>query len=376
MKLKSRRLPCLLAVVTSALIHSASVVASDIDECDNIAAHPDDPERKNAGLPFEKIPLPEALSACKKAMEQGPENSRLIYQYGRTLLASGKQAEGIALILSSAAKGYPQAVYTLGLVEHRKTPANLSGAAEKYRRAAELGHTKAMLLLGAMYLEGKGAPPDAGQALSYFRRAAEMGDAEAQTEVGVIYLGGFGVLQNYSEAARWFATASERDPFASYVLGLMYMNGEGVIQDIARAFQLFRRAVEKGSDEAMGVLGTCYLYGWGVAEDRSEALRWLRKAAEKNDREGMRYLGNALVGPERSAEEVSEGLLLLTNAAEVGDPIAADNLASIYYYGHGVPVDKRKAAYWQDEAEQIRSVYREKPRPLKIPPHRAVLPLG
>lgn len=308
-------------------------------------------------------------------MEQEPENLRLVYQYGRALLASGKETEGKALIMNSAAKGYPQAIFSLGLIEQKKTPANLSGAAEKYRLAAELGHTRAMILLGTMHLEGKGVPPDAGEALSYFRRAAEMGDAEAQTEVGIIYAGGFGVLQNYSEAANWFARASEQDPYASYFLGQMYLKSVGVSQDIPKAFLLFRRAVEQGNEEAMGMLGACYLYGWGVAADRNEALRWLRKAAEKNIRDGIRYLGNALVGPERSAEEISEGLSLLTTAAERDDPEAADNLASVYYYGHGVPADKRKAAYWQGEAARIRGVDREKPQ-RRTPLSREISPLG
>lgn len=375
MQHKSRRLPCLLAFAACAFILSASVIASDIDECDNLATHPADPGRKSAGRIFERIPLPEALNACKKAMEQEPDNLRVVYQYGRAQLASGKEAEGKALIMNAAAKGYPQAIFTLGLIEHRKAPANLTGATEKYRLAAELGHTKAMILLGSMHLDGKGAPPDAGEALSYFRRAAEMGDAEAKTEVGVIYLGGFGVLQDYSEAAKWFERASERDSYASYLLGLMYLKGEGLTQDSARGFQLLRRAVEQGNEEAIGTLGACYLHGWGVAADRSEALRWLRKAAEKNIRDGMRYLGNALVGPERSAEENSEGLSLLTTAVERGDPEAADNLATIFYYGHGVTVDKRRAAYWQGEAARIRSVDREKPQ-RRTPLPREISPLG
>lgn len=376
MQLNSRRLPCLLAVFACALIHASPVVASAIDECDDLAAHPIDPGRKAPGRVFEQIPLPGALNACKAAVEQEPENPRLIYQYGRALLASGMKQEGEAWIARSAEKRYPQAIFTLGLIEARKQPANRSKAVDRYREAASLNHPKAMLIIGGMYLYGNDFSPDAGEALAIFKRAAEMGDAEAYTEVGIIYLYGFGVLQNYAEAKRWFEKAVDQDPQAGYYLGLMYLEGEGVAQDVSLAFQFFFRAAEKGNEDAMGALGGCYLFGWGVTPDRNEALHWLRKAVEKNVRLGMRFLGNALVGPDRSAEEISEGLSLLTTAAEKGDPIAADNLASIYYHSHGVPVDKRKAAYWQDEAERIRSVDREKPRRLKLPLPRAVLPLG
>lgn len=364
------------AALACALLHSVSALASAIDECDTLAAYPSDPDRKAPGRVFEQILLPEALNACKAAVEQEPESPRLIYQYGRVLLASGMQKEGEAWITRSAEKRYPQAIFTLGLFEVKKTPANMTRAAGRFLEAAALNHPRAMLILGDMHLDSVGVPSDAGEALTLYRRAAELGDVEALTAVGLVYADGLGVRQDYAEAARWFSKATDRDSWANYYLGKMYLQGVGFAQDVSQAYPFLHRSAEMGNEEAMGALGGCYLFGWGVTPDRNEAIRWLRKAAEKNNRDGIRYLGNALVGPERSAEDVREGLSLLTNAAEMGDPIAADNLASIYYYGHGVLVDKRKAAYWQNEAERMRSVDREKPRPLKMPPHRAVLPLG
>lgn len=349
--------------------------ASPVDECDQLAAHLDEPHYEGVGVTFDQNRLLEALDTCKRALEQEPENSRIIYQYGRALQANGKTTEGETWIRKSAERLYPHALFTVGILEQGGTPPNMAKAAENYRKAAELKHPDSMVMLGYLLQNGLGLPPDAVEALVWYRRAAEMGNANGQTEVGAAYWAGFGVLQNSAEAARWFTLAADRDSYAGYYLGIMYMTGDGVEKDSAKAYHLFRSAAGHGNQGASGALGACYVFGRGVDVNYDEGIRLLRKAAEQNDMDSMRWLGSVLVQPGRSDEDIKDGIDWLTKAAEMGDQAAANGLASIYFYGHGVPMDKHKAAYWMSEAERLRK-REEGLRPRKMPAPWPELPLG
>jgi TPR repeat protein len=351
------------------------VWASPVDECDRLAAHLDDPHYKDVGVTFDQNLLLEALDVCNRALEQEPENSRIIYQYGRALQANGKTTEGEAWIRKSAERLYPHALFAVGILEKGGTPPNMAKAAENYRKAAELKHPDSMVMLGYLLQNGLGLPPDAAEALVWYRRAAEMGNANGQTEVGIVNWAGFGVLQNSAEAARWFALAADRDSRAGYYLGIMYMTGDGVEKDSAKACHLFRSAAGHGNQGASGALGACYVFGRGVEVNYDEGICLLRKAAEQNDMDSMRWLGSVLVQPGRSNEDIKDGIDWLTKAAEMGDQAAANGLAAIYFYGHGVPMDKQKAAYWMSEAERLRK-REEGLRPRKMLAPWPELPLG
>ena len=68
--------------------------------------------------------------------------------------------------------------------------------------------------------------------ISEVQKAAEQGLAEAQIVLGVMYLYGRGVAQDDKQAAAWFRKAAEQgDALAQGVLGAMYVNGRGVAQD-------------------------------------------------------------------------------------------------------------------------------------------------
>lgn len=84
------------------------------------------------------------------------------------------------------------------------------------RKAAEMGHTKAMYDCGIDYMSGDGFPQDNKQAFYWIRKAAEHGHAVAQFHLGVIYKaevfpGHADVLQDLPEAYKWFKLAAEQE---------------------------------------------------------------------------------------------------------------------------------------------------------------------
>ncbi len=345
-----RRLLRLLLILPA--MACAWAFASPVEDCDRLAAHPDDPLRQSEGVFFDDIAMPDALEACGKALESRPDNARLAYQYGRTLLKAGREAEAVEWIGKAATAGYAHAYHALGV--HEEVDKGRHGSAfAYYLMAAQLGHVPAMTLIGRAYQNGRGVLVDSTSALAWLRQAAQLGDTEAQMLVGIYYFNGIGVIEDMREAAGWFSMVGDADPYAMMFLGSMYLYGTGVGKDEARAFGLFRKAAGKGASMAMAVVGELYLDGNGVARDEEEGLRWLRQAHERGEAYGSVRLGSALLRKANDSEARREGLKILVEAAEDGNAEAAERLWSAYHHGDGVTADERKARRWMTEFKRL-----------------------
>lgn len=83
------------------------------------------------------------------------------------------------------------------------------GAAMFYKRAAELGHTRAQCSYGKCLYTGNGTAKDPAEAFRWFKKAAEQNLNIAQYNLGVMYLKGTFVPKDTSEAKHWFKLAAE-----------------------------------------------------------------------------------------------------------------------------------------------------------------------
>jgi tetratricopeptide (TPR) repeat protein len=150
MDLVMKRIECYTFVAAAVFIYLAaeSAYAQDtpVTDCDTYAASDLDPQRKSAGLAFDKINPGLAVPACEAAVQQYSDSSRLIYQLGRAYHKADK----------------------------------FGAAAAQYRKAAELGNSSAQVNLGTMYVHGQGVPQDYAEATKWFRKAADQGNAVAQ----------------------------------------------------------------------------------------------------------------------------------------------------------------------------------------------------
>lgn len=114
------------------------------------------------------------------------------------------------------------------------------------RPLADQGNARAETLMGFLYANGRGVPPDAREAFQWFRRAAVHGDIEAQLQIAGMYYEGHAVPQDYSEAARWYQLAAEHgNPQAQFNLGIMYETGIGMPQDNILAHMWFNLAAAR-----------------------------------------------------------------------------------------------------------------------------------
>lgn len=82
------------------------------------------------------------------------------------------------------------------------------GAAMFYKRAAELGHTRAQCSYGKCLYTGNGVAKDAGEAFRYFKMAADGNSNIARYNLGVMYLKGVYVPKDVEKAREYFTVAA------------------------------------------------------------------------------------------------------------------------------------------------------------------------
>lgn len=128
---------------------------------------------------------------------------------------------------------------------------NLAAAIIHYRKAAELGHLMAQVVLCQKYECGADVAQDlqeAGRWFARIRELAESGNREAQTTCSVLYKYGWGVEQNPAESARWALRATEDGPTPRRAesetwLAFLYRDGYGLLQDVDAEESCLRKAL-------------------------------------------------------------------------------------------------------------------------------------
>jgi TPR repeat protein len=141
----------------------------------------------------------------------------LAYSIG-TVLPDGSKDRGVSVLDINGD------TYDLSCIYVAK---DFEEAAKWWRKSAELGHTKAMCMLGMYYIRpvgethtDVGGPPlDIAEGIEWLRKAAEQGSVAAQCELGRIYFGGKYIPRDYAEAVKWLLKAKEQgSEEATYLL--------------------------------------------------------------------------------------------------------------------------------------------------------------
>ncbi|MCC7038202.1 MAG: sel1 repeat family protein, partial [Alphaproteobacteria bacterium] len=85
-----------------------------------------------------------------------------------------------------------------------------------YQRAAKIltpwaqqGNVSAQIMLGTLFMDGKGVEQDFDQARKWFSLAAQQGNVNAQYNMGIMCYNGDGGEQDDVEAYMWFAVAAK-----------------------------------------------------------------------------------------------------------------------------------------------------------------------
>jgi len=233
---------------------------SKTNRCDELAASPQEAKGNlGKGVRMEDIDAAAAQAACTEAVSRFPGTDRFYYQMGRALFA---------------AKDY-------------------SAAIESYKKAFELGNTRALHALGAMYDNGEGVPKDAARARFYYELAADKKFAPAIVSLAVQQERGLGVAPDAAKAYNLYQKAAELgDSRAINRMAALIENGQSVTKDPKKARALYEKSAAMGNTEAMVNLARCYANGIGGRKDIGEAKRLLGKAAQAGNAEAKRILAD------------------------------------------------------------------------------------
>jgi hypothetical protein len=156
-----------------------------------------------------------------------------------------------AIILGAA---LPQLVHadtaSAGMEAYRR--GDYAVALEKLSPVAAHGNGPACVIVGRIYLDGRGVPTDAGLAARYFEIGAGQGDRLAASYLGDLYFSGDGVAKNAGQAIRYWKLAGHLgEPRAAHNLGIEFRDGVDVTVDRRLALRWLEAAVEglQGSTE-------------------------------------------------------------------------------------------------------------------------------
>lgn len=159
----------------------------DVTRCDELASHPDDPERVSQGIPQSRVDIEAALAACHEAVAADPANPRLNYQLARVHGYAGRHSEGDRYREAALRAGYPQSLFVIGYIRITGwdgRPANACYGGELVRRSAEAGRQAGLVGFPHYVLSGafEGCPADmppvnAGEMAGFLERArSQTGD--------------------------------------------------------------------------------------------------------------------------------------------------------------------------------------------------------
>lgn len=229
-----------------------------------------------------------------------------------------------------------------------------AGAVMLLSRAAEKGHTEAMVLLGVCLYTGNGTPKDLKAAAAWARRAADLGDADGQSFLGALYADGTGVPKNKSEAVRWWRRAAERGQVtAQSSLGRALFSGDGVPPNAEEAVRWWAKAAAAGDAEAQFGLGVAYGFGTGVPRDLNASASWAARAADQGYAHAQYLMGIFFLNGDVFPRDDAKAAEWFLRAAKQGVADAQFALGQCYADGRGVPVDVQEAVrWWRRAAEQ------------------------
>jgi len=120
---------------------------------------------------------------------------------------------------------------------------------------------------------------DYAAAMGYYRKAAAMGNSTAMRMIGFLYQSGDGVTLDYEKALEWYFKAADADPEDTSIMcsiGSAYLDSG----KYEKSMEWYLKAADLGDKSAMHNIGFLYSNGYGVAKDENKAKEWYTKAGD------------------------------------------------------------------------------------------------
>ncbi|MGM0423071.1 MAG: tetratricopeptide repeat protein [Pseudomonadota bacterium] len=118
------------------------------------------------------------------------------------------------------------------------------------RPLAEQGNDRALVLLGNMYMDGKGVEASPEKALAHYKQALVNNNSNAMLNIATMYAEGLAVDKNFETAFDWYTKSAEHgNPAAQFLLGSVHIKGHPELPnlkgDMVTAYMWFRIAAKQ-----------------------------------------------------------------------------------------------------------------------------------
>lgn len=250
-----------------------------------------------------------------------------------TLLAG--QAEAAPMLAPDAAYGaYQAGHYRRALAEALK------------RIEADNSDAAAMTLIGELYRQGLGVPPDQKVATEWYDRAEARGDINAAFALATQLLDDKSGKRDPARAGALLEKAAKAGhPAANYNLAIALLAANRQ-EDDKRAIACLEIAAKAQVGDAMYALGVLAKQGRGMPANEEVAARWMKQASAAGNVPGEVEYAIMLFNGTGVEKNETAAASLFRRAAWQGNPIAQNRLAKLYQFGLGIAPDTIEAAAW------------------------------
>lgn len=216
--------------------------------------------------------------------------------------------------------------------------------------AYELGNSHAGIVLADYYLSAGDDPEKMKQARQIYEGLANKGDQDAQLKLAYMEQKGLGSPINLVAAQQWYtASADQGNSVAEYLLGQFYQLGGQGDPDYSLARQWYQKAAAN-LPEALVALG---FVDETVDDNYAQALSYYEQATEKGDALGIYNLALMYLYGKGTPVNFEKANSLFIEAAAKNVSEAMYQLGTIYFVGLGLPRDEQHALVWFKKAAEL-----------------------
>ena len=283
---------------------------------------------------------------------QNPVSQFILGTY--TTLGQGivkDKEKGADLLQQSADAKFSYADFNLAVIKQQAEQDFLPELKISY----SLGNSHAGIVLADYYLSEKNdlAQSDTekmSEAKQIYTGLAEKGDQYAQLKLAYMLDKGLGENPDPAAAQRWYTAAAEQNnPVAQYLLGQFYQLGTIGEPNYALAKEWYQKAANQLS-KASVALGFIYET---VDDNYPEALKAYEQAAARGDLYGDYNLALMYEYGKGVPVDYQKAKSLFTVAADKGIDEAMNQLGGMYFYGLGQERNEQQALSWYKKAAAL-----------------------
>lgn len=292
----------------------------------------------------------EAIYWYKESLPNPAADFILGTYYGEGKSVSKDPEYAKNMLQKAASLEFSYANLNLAILEH--------GSGEDFvpelNRAMELGNSRAGLLLADYYLAASSDPENMRKARGIYEEFAKKGARLAELKLGVMYEHGLGGAVNLKLSQDWYQKASEQgEPVAQFLLGNLYQMGQVGDAPNYRLAKFWYQKAEQKLPKAAVALG---FVEETVFDDYKKAKQSYQLAAAKGNNIGKYNLALVYDYGKGEPVNVDKARELLQDAAEHGNQDAMTILGSLYLKGDNGHSDLQYALMWYKKAAAAGSV--------------------